>query len=73
MKKTVTIIMCLAAAICLWAYNLGRNEGIRYTIEESCFYIVDYDDPDANADGYDTWVYIELEDGNVYESGMYIG
>lgn len=70
--KISTLILCLAAALCLWMYNMGRDEGIRYVIEDSTFYIVDYSDDEANSQGYDTWLYIETKDGNVYESGMYV-
>ena len=70
--KIMTLVLCIAAALCLWMWNLGRDEGIRYVIEESNFYIVDYSDTDAMENGYDTWVYIETEDGNLYQSGMYI-
>ena len=73
MKKAITVIMCLAAALCLWMYNLGRNEGIRYVIEDSEFFIVEFENPEAVESGYDTWLYIETDDGNIWESGMYIG
>ena len=70
--KVVTLLFCIAAALCLWMYNLGRDEGIRYVIEDSTFFIVDYTDEDAMENGYDTYLYIETEDGNLYQSGMYI-
>ena len=70
--KVTTLILCIAAALCLWMYNLGRDEGIRYVIEDSTFYIVDYSDEEAQQNGYDTYLYIETEDGNLYQSGMYI-
>lgn len=71
--KVSTLILCVAAALCLLMYNMGRNEGIRYVIEDSDFFIVSYQDEDALESGYDTWLYIETEDGNIWESGMYIG
>ena len=73
MKKAITIGFCLAAALCLWMYNVGRNEGIRYTVQDSSFFIVSYEDDEARIEGYDTWLYIETQDGPVYESGLYIG
>lgn len=69
-SRIITVALCIAAALSLWMYNIGRKEGIRYAIEDSCFYIVDFYDEDA--EGYDTFVYVELDDGNVYSHGMYI-
>lgn len=68
MKK---LILGIAVAIALvTAFTLGRIEGIRHAIEDSCLYVMEFDD--EYPDKFDIRIWIDL-DGHVYEHFGYIG
>ena len=75
MKKLIAIAAALLIAAAL--YQVGRHEGIRHAIEDSCIWTVECYDPEnpyenARDDGTDQTIFIEL-DGDLYEHGMYQG
>lgn len=75
MKKISTAILCIIAALCIWAS--AYTAGIRHAICDSCIWTVECYNPEnpeenSRTDGTDQTIYIEL-DGELWEHGMYQG
>ena len=64
----LTAAAVLAALLLTGAWALGRREGVRHTIEDSCVWILDCDEHED----YDLDINIELDD-NWYVHSCYIG
>lgn len=72
MKRTLTIILTLAAIIA--AYAIGNLTGKNHVIYDSEMFVVDI--PDRNASGGfdddEITVYVQI-DGDIHEYGAFIG
>lgn len=70
MTKKVLLGIAVAVAL-VTAFTLGRIEGIRHAVEDSCLYITEFDDDDY-PETFDVRIWFDL-DGQVYEHFGYIG
>ena len=72
MKRTLTIILTLAAVIA--AYAIGNLTGRNHVIYDAEMFVVDIPDRNASGgfDGDEITVYMEI-DGDLHEYGAFIG
>ena len=70
MKKLITIGLCIATAAiaAFFAYRIGVKRGVQHAIEDSEYWVLDFDEHDD----YDWDLHICL-DGEHYINGLFIG